>query len=118
MPLPEEPEEKPVLQVGGAQAVLPTTSCTDTIHRTGSSPPDALRGERTVAGLLQREPLSYSFAEAGQQKQLLMIDLEPGKAAVVQEIPLTRSKPLLRKKAKGVEEHYSGSARTGMRWWN
>jgi exonuclease SbcD len=49
-------------------------------------------------------PLSYSFAEAGQQKQLLMIDLEPGVAAVVRELPLTRSKMLLRKRAEGIDE--------------
>lgn len=105
-PLPEEPEEeKPILQVGGAQAVY-----TDNI-------PTQI--QYTALGHLHRmhfvekepspvcysgSPLSYSFAEAGQQKQLLMINLEPGKAAVVREIPLTRSKPLLRKKAKGVEE--------------
>ena len=105
-PLPEEPEEeKPILQVGGAQAVY-----TDNIPA---------QIQYTALGHLHRmhfvekepspvcysgSPLSYSFAEAGQQKQLLMIDLEPGKAAVVREIPLTRSKPLLRKKAKGVEE--------------
>lgn len=105
-PLPEEPEEeKPILQVGGAQAVY-----TDNIPA---------QIQYTALGHLHRmhfvekepspvcysgSPLSYSFAEAGQQKQLLMINLEPGKAAVVREIPLTRSKPLLRKKAKGVEE--------------
>lgn len=105
-PLPEEPEEeKPILQVGGAQAVY-----TDNIPA---------QIQYTALGHLHRmhfvekgpspvcysgSPLSYSFAEAGQQKQLLMIDLEPGEAAVVREIPLTRSKLLLRKKAKGVEE--------------
>ena len=49
-------------------------------------------------------PLSYSFAEAGQQKQVLMIDVEPQEAAVVREVPLTRVKKLLRKRAHGVDE--------------
>jgi exonuclease SbcD len=49
-------------------------------------------------------PLSYSFAEAGQQKHVLMIEVEPGEAAVVREVPLTRVKRLLRKRAHGVDE--------------
>jgi len=105
-PLLEEPEEeKPILQVGGAQAIF-----------TENIPPQI---QYTALGHLHRmhfvekglspvcysgSPLSYSFAEAGQQKQLLMIDLEPGMAAVVREIPLTRSKMLLRKRAEGIDE--------------
>ncbi|MDD2327116.1 MAG: exonuclease subunit SbcD [bacterium] len=104
--LPEEPEEeKPILQVGGAQAIY-----SDNI-------PSQI--QYTALGHLHRmhfverhpspvcysgSPLSYSFAEAGQQKQVLLIDLDPGATAVVREVPLTRSKRLLRKRATGIDE--------------
>ena len=104
--LPEEPEEeKPILQVGGAQALY-----------TGNIPRQI---QYTALGHLHRmrrvdassspvfysgSPLSYSFAEAGQQKHVLMIEVEPGEAAVVREVPLTCAKRLLRKRAYGVDE--------------
>src|SRR5690554_6657408 len=104
--LPGEPEEeKPILQVGGAQALY-----------TGNIPRQI---QYTALGHLHRmrrvdassspvfysgSPLSYSFAEAGQQKHVLMIEVEPGEAAVVREVSLTRVKRLLRKRAHGVDE--------------
>jgi exonuclease SbcD len=49
-------------------------------------------------------PLSYSFAEANQEKYVLMIEAEPGETAKVSEIELKQGKRLLRKRAKGLEE--------------
>lgn len=43
-------------------------------------------------------PLSYSFSEAGQQKQVVIVDVEPGEPAVYSTIPLHGGKPLHRKK--------------------
>lgn len=104
--LPEEPEEeKPILQVGGAQAIF-TENIPSQIQYTALG--HLHRMHFVEKGLspvcYSGSPLSYSFAEAGQQKQLLMIDLEPGVAAVVRELPLTRSKMLLRKRAEGIDE--------------
>ncbi len=48
-------------------------------------------------------PLSYSFAEANQKKYVLLTDVMPGNPAVIREVELTRVKPLLRKRAMGVE---------------
>lgn len=106
-PLPEEPEEeKPILQVGGAQALYTDNipwqiqyTALGHLHRrqrvdTSASAPVFYSGS----------PLSYSFAEAGQQKQVLMIEVAPGEAAEVHEVPLTRVKRLLRKRANGVDE--------------
>ena len=104
--LPEEPEEeKPILQVGGAQAIY-SENIPSQIQYTALGHLHRMhfvdKGPSPVC--YSGSPLSYSFAEAGQQKQLLMIDLEPGVAAVVRELPLTRSKMLLRKRAEGIDE--------------
>ena len=125
--LPEEPEEeKPILQVGGAQ-VLYTGNIPRQIqytalghlhrmHRVDASSTKlstSLPASTTLPAttsvisspvFYSGSPLSYSFAEAGQQKHVLMIEVEPGEAAVVREVPLTRVKRLLRKRAHGVDE--------------
>ncbi len=104
--LPEEPEdEKPILHVGGAQAVY-----------TENIPANI---QYTALGHLHRmhrvdndsdpvyycgSPLSYSFAEANQKKYVLLIDIEPGQNAEVREIELIGGKRLLRKRAEGMEE--------------
>ncbi len=104
--LPEEPEdEKPILHVGGAQAVY-TENIPKQIqytalghlhrmHRVDAVPCPVYYGG---------SPLSYSFAEANQKKYVLIIEAEPGEAAKVQEVELTQGKRLLRKRAEGLEE--------------
>lgn len=42
-------------------------------------------------------PLAYSFAEAGQQKYVSIIDIEPDSDPVILKIPLHSGKPLMRK---------------------
>lgn len=102
--LPEEPDdEKPILHVGGAQVIYPE-----------NIPPQV---QYTALGHLHRmhkvgpglvyysgSPLSYSFAEANQDKFVLQIDAEPQQIAEVTEIKLTCGKKLLRKRAEGVAE--------------
>ncbi len=104
--LPEEPaDEKPILHVGGAQ-VLYTENIPNQIqytaighlhrmHRVDSAPcPVYYSGS----------PLSYSFAEANQKKYVLLVDVEPGKVANVQELELANGKKVLRKRAEGIDE--------------
>jgi exonuclease SbcD len=106
-PLPEEPEEeKPILHVGGAQAVytenIPSQiqyTALGHLHRMHKAD-DTSPSPVYYSG----SPLSYSFSEADQQKYLLLVEIEPGHGATVREIPLTGGKRLLRKKAYGVEE--------------
>ena len=104
--LPEEPEdEKPILHVGGAQAVytgnIPkqiqytALGHLHRMHRVDSNP-----GPVYYCG----SPLSYSFAEANQKKYVLIVDAEPGETARVKEVELTSGKRLLRKRAEGMEE--------------
>lgn len=104
--LPEEPEdEKPILHVGGAQAVY-----------TENIPANI---QYTALGHLHRmhrvdndsdpvyycgSPLSYSFAEANQKKYVLLVAVEPGQTAEVREIELSNGKRLLRKRAEGMED--------------
>lgn len=103
--LPEEPEdEKPILHVGGAQAVYTENiprqiqytalGHLHRMHQVSSSPSPVF---------YSGSPLSYSFAEANQKKYVLLIDVIPGNPAVIREVELTRVKPLLRKRARGVE---------------
>ncbi|MBZ4652223.1 MAG: repair exonuclease [Proteiniphilum sp.] len=104
--LPEEPEEeKPILQVGGAQAIY-TENIPSQIQYTALGHLHRMHfvEKHPSPVCYSGSPLSYSFAEAGQQKYLLMIDVQAGGTANVREIALTRSKRLLRKRAGGIDE--------------
>jgi len=104
--MPEEPDdEKPILHVGGAQAIFPE-NIPDQIqyaalghlhrmHRVDSEPcPVYYSGS----------PLSYSFAEANQKKYVILVELVPEQKAEIKEVILKNGKKLLRKKAVGTEE--------------
>lgn len=94
---PEEPEGEKPLNIGNADVIY-----TDAI-------PPAI--QYAALGHLHRyqdvgvhqpvvyssAPLSYSFSEAGQQKYVVVIDVEPGKEAEVERIPLQSGKKLHRK---------------------
>lgn len=103
--MPEEPDdEKPILHVGGAQAVYSENipkqiqyTALGHLHR--MHPVDTVPCPVYYSG----SPLAYSFSEANQKKYVLLADLQPGEAASVREIQLTRGKILLRKRADGVE---------------
>ena len=104
--VPEEPEdEKPILHVGGAQAIY-----SENIPR---------QIQYTALGHLHRmhkvddfpshiyysgSPISYSFSEANQKKYVLMVDVAPGETANVHEVQLSTVRPLLRKRAYGVDD--------------
>lgn len=105
-PLPDEPDdEKPILHVGGAQAIY-----------TENIPPQI---QYTALGHLHRmhavcklpnpvyysgSPLGYSFSEANQNKFVLLITAEPGQVAQVEPIQLKSGKPLIRKRFDNTEE--------------
>ncbi|MDP4274803.1 MAG: exonuclease subunit SbcD [Bacteroidota bacterium] len=103
---PEEPEdEKPVLHLGGAQAIYSRN----------------LPGQLQYAALghLHRKqfidtapcpvvycgsPLAYSFGEANQDKYVMIADIQPGKEAQVREVELQKAKKLLRRKFDKVDQ--------------
>ncbi len=104
--MPEEPDdEKPILHVGGAQAIFTENipiqiqytalGHLHRMHRVDSKPcPIYYSGS----------PLSYSFAETNQEKFVLLVEIESGKKAEVKEIRLECGKKLLRKRVVGMEE--------------
>ncbi|MFC0299168.1 exonuclease SbcCD subunit D [Geobacillus jurassicus] len=99
--------ERPI-EVGGAYTVaaesLPKTAqyvALGHLHR----PQDVKRAE--TAARYSGSPLAYSFSEAGHAKSVTVVDVHPGGAAKVAEIPLASGKPLVRWKAtEGLAQVY------------
>jgi exonuclease SbcD len=104
--LPEEPEdEKPILHVGGAQAVY-TENIPAKIQYTALGHLHRMHrvDNNSNPVYYSGSPLSYSFAEANQKKYVLLVDAEPGQNAAVRKIELNSGKRLLRKRAEGMED--------------
>ncbi|BBE17177.1 exonuclease SbcD [Aquipluma nitroreducens] len=104
--LPEEPaDEKPILHVGGAQVIY-TENIPQQIQYTAIGHLHRMLRVDSVPCPVyySGSPLSYSFAEANQRKFVLLVDVEPGKVATVQELELINGKKLLRKRAEGMDE--------------
>lgn len=97
---PEEPEdEKPILHVGGAQAVysenIPSQiqfAALGHLHRY------QVIDKIPCPVVYSSSPLSYSFSEAGQEKYVVVIDAEPAKSVRFAKVALSAGKPLQRKK--------------------
>ncbi len=104
--LPEEPDdEKPIVHVGGAQVVY-TENIPQQIQYVALGHLHRMHAvsKHPSSVYYSGSPLSYSFAEANQNKYVLMVDLEPGTPARVRPVELTSGKRLLRKRAEGMEE--------------
>lgn len=97
-PEPEPESERPILHVGGTQALF-THNIPSQIqyaalghlhryHAVGHDP-------RPV--VYASSPLSYSFSEADQQKQVVIVEAEPDKPVTYSPIGLTKGRPLYRK---------------------
>lgn len=54
--------------------------------------------------LYSGSPLSYSFSESGQTKQVVIVELEPNQTAQYKAIDLTAGRPLKRKRVRSVTE--------------
>lgn len=95
---PEEPEdEKPILHVGGAQAVY-TENIPKQIQYValGHLHRKQLLSEKPCPIYYSSSPLSYSMSEAEQEKYVVIVEAEAGKAAAHRTVPLTQGKKLLR----------------------
>ena len=104
--LPEEPDdEKPIVHVGGAQVVF-TENIPSQVQYTALGHLHRMHraGDRPCPAYYSGSPLSYSFAEASQKKYVLMVEVEPGQQAIVKPVELTAGRPLLRKRANGMDE--------------
>lgn len=105
-PVPDEPEdEKPILHVGGAQAIY-TENIPHQIQYTalGHLHRKQKVGSSSGNAFYSGSPLSYSFSEADQKKYVVVTEILPGKQPVIQEIRLLKGLPLFRKRAESVEE--------------
>jgi DNA repair protein SbcD/Mre11 len=104
--MPEEPEdEKPILHIGGAQAVYTSNipskiqyAALGHLHRHIET--DKHRCPVVYSG----SPIAYSMSEAGQKKSVVILDLQPGKTAGFSRVELSGGKSLERKKFKSVDK--------------
>jgi DNA repair protein SbcD/Mre11 len=99
--IPEaEPEsERPILHVGGTQALftqnLPTQiqyAALGHLHRYHAV------GHDSIPVVYSSSPLAYSFSEADQTKNVILIEVEAGKPAAYRPIGLKQGRPLFRVK--------------------
>ncbi|MDO8968892.1 exonuclease subunit SbcD [Algoriphagus sp.] len=95
-----EPEsERPILHVGGTQALftqnLPSQiqyAALGHLHRYHAV------GHDSIPVVYSSSPLAYSFSEADQTKNVILIEVEPGKPAAYRPIGLKQGRPLFRVK--------------------
>ncbi len=103
---PEEPEdEKPILHVGGAQAIY-TENFPENIQYVALG---HLHRKQTVDTkpcpvIYSGSPISYSFGEANQDKYLLVLEGDNGKELSIKDVELTKGKRLLRKKSENIDD--------------
>jgi exonuclease SbcD len=101
----EPDDEKPILHVGGAQAIY-TENFPEQVqyvalghlHRK-----QFIQSEKHPV-VYSGSPLSYSFAEANQDKYIMIAELEPGKKATYRDIQLSKGKKLIRIHAHGIDD--------------
>lgn len=97
-PEPEPESERPILHVGGAQALytahIPAQiqyAALGHLHRYHAC------STAPVPAVYASSPLAYSFSEAGQQKQVVLIEAAPGKPVHYEPLPLYQGRTLERK---------------------
>lgn len=97
-PEPEPESERPILHVGGTQA-LHTSQIPNQIQYAALGHLHRYHACSTapVPTVYASSPLAYSFSEAGQQKQVVLIEVHPGKPAQYEAIPLNQGRRLERK---------------------
>ncbi|MBI4645366.1 MAG: exonuclease subunit SbcD [Bacteroidia bacterium] len=104
--IPEEPEEeKPILFIGGAQAI-PTQNIPGNIQYVALG---HLHRKRTIdivpcPVIYSGSPLSYSFGEADQNKFVNIVEITPGEKALISAMQLESGKKLIRKRFEIIDE--------------
>jgi len=101
----EDEGERSILHVGGAPPV-PTSLIPSAVQYVALG---HLHAHQVVdmAGcpvVYSSSPLCYSFAEAGQRKQVVIIDAIPGRPVDMRTVELRKGRPLLREEFGAVED--------------
>lgn len=108
-PVPEEPDdEKPILHLGGAQAIY-TENIPQQMQYVALG---HLHRFQTVTQkpcpvIYSSSPLAYSFSEANQQKFVMLIEAAPAQPVKLQPVKLQQGKRLVRKRFENVDEALS-----------
>lgn len=104
-PAEEPEEEKPILHLGGAQAVYSENipeqiqyAALGHLHR------KQVIDTAPCPVLYSSSPLAYSFSETNQQKYVILVDAEPGQPVTITEIPLEQGRRLLRYRSGNIPE--------------
>ncbi len=95
-----EPEsERPILHVGGTQALFTQNipaqiqyAALGHLHRYHAL------GAHSIPAVYSSSPLAYSFGEAEQEKNVVIIEAEPGKPVSFRPVGLKEGRTLVRKK--------------------
>lgn len=98
-PPPEPESERPILHVGGTQALYSRNippqiqyAALGHLHRYHAA------DREPCPVVYSSSPLAYSFSEADQQKQVVIINAQPAQPITYHPIPLNEGRPLCRKK--------------------
>lgn len=104
-PEPEPESERPILHVGGTQALFTKNipaqiqyAALGHLHRYHAV------GHEHCPVVYSSSPLAYSFSEADQQKQVVLIEAEPGKPVTFRPIGLKQGRVLYRMKFEELSE--------------
>ncbi|KQS25513.1 exonuclease subunit SbcD [Dyadobacter sp. Leaf189] len=104
--VPEEPEEeRPILHIGGAQAIY-TENFPDKVHyiALGHLHRFQVVDKKPAPAVYSSSPLAYSFSEANQTKYVVLIEAAAGKLVSYQPVELTKGKKLRRKSFHSIDE--------------
>ena len=103
---PAEPDdERPILHLGGASAIFTEDLPAELQYAALGH----LHRYQTVAEVpcpvcYSSSPLAYSFSEVHQQKQVVIVEVEPGQAAHVRPVPLQAGRTLCRQRFEDTDE--------------
>lgn len=103
--VPEEPEDEKPIQVGGAEPVF-TANIPEQMQYAALG---HLHRHQEMGGgpcpvVYSGSPLEYSFAEAGQEKSVVLLEAEPGAAVAYRKVPLHAGRELARERFFSVQE--------------
>lgn len=115
---PEEPaDEKPILHIGGAQAIYSENIPSNLqyvalghLHRYQEI------DKKSMPIVYSSSLLAYSFSEAGQQKNVVLVSAEPGEKVHIEKLPLTKGRPLHRKRFESTSEALDWLRQCGEAW--